>query len=359
MKKIFLTGWILIVAIVGGQAQDYYSDSVEYKNETKDVHLGGTFTYPKTQGPFITVVLISGSGQQDRDETIFDHKPFAIIADYLTRAGYAVLRVDDRGVGKSHGDLMTVTSLDFANDALTSINYLLTREEVNKEKIGVLGHSEGGFIAPILYTKWPKLAFIISLAGTGIPGSAILLKQQTDPLKGLVSQNVFDAYYDLTRQTLALIHDNQFAADSTLSNQVKTIYSNWKSSQPDSVLKPLRADVVGPDEYAMQVSQEFIPWLRYFIATDPAFFWKQVKCPVLALNGSSDIQVSADENITAIRQALNEGGNRQVTTKIFPGMNHLFQKCKRCTFDEYKTLEESFSPEVLQVISAWMKEKIN
>ncbi|NJE06822.1 alpha/beta hydrolase, partial [Thermococcus sp. M36] len=142
----------------------------------KSVHLAGTLTYPKTKGPFAVAVLITGSGLQDRDETIINHKPFAVIADYLTNNGMAVLRVDDRTKGKSKGDVANATSLDYSNDVLTSINYLQTRNEIDKNKIGVIGHSEGGFIAPIVFTKYPKLAFIISLAGTGVSGAAILLK---------------------------------------------------------------------------------------------------------------------------------------------------------------------------------------
>jgi pimeloyl-ACP methyl ester carboxylesterase len=333
---------------------DYYADSVEYDNADQTAHLAATFTYPKGMGPFITVVLITGSGQQDRDETIFDHKPFAVIADYLTKQGFAVLRVDDRGTGKSRGELKTATSLDFADDVVTSLNYLLTRKEVNKNKIGVMGHSEGGFIAPIVYTKWRRLAFIVSLAGTGVPGKEILLKQQTDPLKGLASQVIFDAYYDLTAQTLTLLHDQPSAPDSSILSNVRTIYTNWKKPLPDSILITLHANITGPDEYAMQVNQELIPWLRYFIATDPADYWQQVKCPVLAINGEKDIQVDAVQNITAINNALKKGGNTKVTVRIIPGLNHLFQSCTLCTFAEYAKLEETFSPAALKIIGEWM-----
>jgi pimeloyl-ACP methyl ester carboxylesterase len=336
----------------------YHTDSVEYENEDHDVHLAATFSYPNRKGPFVTAVMITGSGQQDRDETIFDHHPFAVIADYLTRHGYAVLRVDDRGKGKSHGNLMNVTSLDFTNDVLTSIHYLLTRKEVNPKKIGVIGHSEGGFIAPILYSRWPNLAFIISLAGTGVPGSEILLKQQTDPLKGLVGPVVFNAYYDLTIQTLAVIHDNPNEPDSAILSSVKKIYHDWKTQLPDSILIPLHADQASPEAYAVQIKQELIPWLRYFIATDPYLFWKQVKCPVLALNGSKDIQVYAEENTKAIEAALKEADNEKATIKIFPGLNHLFQHCIECTVPEYDKIEETFSPEVLTVMEKWLKKTI-
>jgi dienelactone hydrolase len=337
---------------------DYYTDSVEYENADRSVRLGATFSYPKGMGPFITVVMITGSGQQDRDETIFDHKPFAVIADYLTNNGYAVLRVDDRGKGKSLGEVRTATSLDFADDVITSIRYLTTRKEVNKNKIGVLGHSEGGFIAPIVYSKWNKLAFIISLAGTGVSGKEILLKQQTDPIKPIVNQETFDAYYDLTGKTLTLLHDNPSTPDSLVLNDVKKIYSDWKSKLPDSILIPLHADKATPEAYAMQIKQELIPWLRYFIATDPADYWSQVKCPVLALNGDKDIQVDATQNITAISNSLRAAGNKKVTVRIIPGLNHLFQTCQQCTFQEYAKLEESFSPTALKMILDWLDKTI-
>ncbi len=333
----------------------YNTDSVEYDNEDKTVHLAATFSYPKTKGPFVTAVMITGSGQEDRDETVFGHHPFAVIADYLTRLGYAVLRVDDRGMGKSRGALMTATSADFANDVITSIHYLLTRPEVNKNKIGVIGHSEGGFIAPIVYTKWPKLAFIISLAGTGVSGAEILLKQQTDPVKTTVSKAAYDAFYELTKNTLYIIHDNAAEPDSVILADVKKMYSEWKSRQPDSILVPLHADKATAIAYALQIKQELIPWLKYFISTDPALFWQQVKCPVLAINGEKDIQVYPRQNIPAIRDALKKGKNKNVTVHILPGLNHLFQTCHQCTFGEYGELEETFSQSALKIIGDWLK----
>lgn len=337
---------------------DYFSDSVEYDNSDKTVHLGATLTYPKTKGPFTTIVLITGSGQEDRDETIFAHKPFAVIADYLTKKGYAVLRVDDRGKGKSKGELLTATTEDFAQDVITSIHYLQTRKEVNKKKIGLMGHSEGGLIAPMVYTKLPGIAFIVSLAGTGISGADILLRQQTDPIKGLVPQASFDMYFELTKKVLFYIHDHHLQADSIILDTVKKIYANWKLGKPDSLLAPLRADKATPDMYAGQIKQELIPWLRFFIAFEPSTVWQKVKCPVLALNGEKDVQVYPQQNIPAIIAALKKAGNKKVTTQILPGMNHLFQTCSKCTTDEYGKLEETFSPVALEAIYTWLKNTI-
>lgn len=336
----------------------YHTDSVEYDNASKTVHLGASFSYPEGKGPFATIILISGSGQQDRDGTVFGHKPFAVLADHFTKMGYAVLRVDDRGRGKSRGELLQATSADFAEDVITGIQYLLGRKEVDPDRIGLMGHSEGGFIAPLVYSKFPRLAFIVSLAGTGVPGADILLKQQTDPVKSMSPPAAYPAFYELTRRKMDLLRISQHWSDSLVLDSIRKIYSEWKARQPDSILVPLRADKASPDQYASQVKTERIPWLKYFIATDPAAFWEQVKCPVLALNGDRDIQVYAKENLDAIRKAVRKGGNRKVKVKALPGLNHLFQHCMECTLQEYARLEETFSPEAIAIITRWLKKTL-
>jgi len=299
--------------------------------------------------------MITGSGLQDRDETIFNHKPFAVIADYLTKNGFAVLRVDDRNMGKSKGDVKNATSLSFADDVMASINYLLQRKEVDKNKIGVIGHSEGGFIAPIIYTKWTKLAFIISLAGTGVPGFEISLKQATEPLKELIDPASLNAYYILEKNSLQIISDSADKPDSATLNAEKKSYSDWKASQPDTILNTLHLKNVTTEMFATQISFQLKPWVKYFLTTDPAQFWQKVKCPVLLLNGEKDIQVYASQNIPAITASLQKAGDKNVTTKIFPGLNHLFQHCTKCTVAEYNELEETFAPEVLLVMGDWLK----
>jgi pimeloyl-ACP methyl ester carboxylesterase len=365
LLKFNLTIFLILISFISARSQqvavtDYKSDSVEYDNADKSVHLGATFSYPDSKGPFITAILISGSGLQDRDEKspMLNYRPFATISDYLVRNGYAVLRVDDRGVGKSRGDYRKATSMDFADDVLASIQYLLTRKEVDPKKIGVIGHSEGGFIAPIVSVKWPPLSFIISLAGTGVPGSAILLKQQTDPVKTMASKAAYDAFYELTEKTLNIIHDNPTATDSAILSQVITVYRDWKSKQPDSILIPLKADKATGLDYAGQIKMELIPWLRYFITTDPDQYWSKVKCPVLILNGKEDIQVYAEQNTSAISDALRKGGNNNFSVHIIPGLNHLFLKCNSCTFEEYFTLKDNFSQEVLEIMKEWLNNTI-
>ena len=364
MRTLLLCNCFYLLAVLTAGAQSkpqtpvppfpYPTDSVEYENESRTVHLGASFSYPPGKGPFPAMILISGSGQQDRDATLFGHKPFAVLADYFTRKGFAVLRVDDRGRGKSRGEQLKATSADFAEDVLAGIQYLLGRKEVDPRRIGLLGHSEGGFIAPIVYSKYPRLAFIISLAGTGVPGADILLKQQTDPVKTMASRAAYEAFYDLTRRKMDLLRNSLHQPDSLVLDSVKKIYAQWKAGQPDSILLPLRADKASPDQYAAQVKTERIPWLKYFIATDPAKFWEKVQCPVLALNGDKDIQVYAEENLSAIRKALRKGGNRKVKTQVIPGLNHLFQHCTSCTIPEYAQLEETFAPEVMQIMLRWL-----
>ena len=337
----------------------YNSEEVEYDNADHSAHFGATLTYPKTGSRFPVAVMITGSGLQDRDETIFYHKPFAVIADYLSKNGFAVLRVDDRSIGKSTGDAIHATTSDYANDVLASIHYVQSRKEIDAKKIGVIGHSEGGLIAPIVYTRFNKLAFIISLAGTGVPGSDILVRQQTDPLRGKgLSDSAFNAHYSLVHSTLITIQHGGTQSDSAVLAEIAEVYKQWKMKTPAHIIDALHATDLDGATYARQTAPELQPWLKYFISTDPAIFWARVKCPVLALNGSKDVQVYADQNIAAIQKALVTSGNAHVTTKIFPGLNHLFQHCSSCTVEEYQQITETFAPEVLQTMLEWLQKNI-
>jgi pimeloyl-ACP methyl ester carboxylesterase len=356
----------------------YRSDSIEYDNMDKTVHLGATLTYPNSQASrspgagssprvaesssqphslprnkFPVVILITGSGQEDRDETLLEHKPFAVIADYLTRRGLAVLRVDDRATGKSKGDLRNATTADFADDVLASIRYLKTRDDIDTTRIGLIGHSEGGLIAPIVYTRWPHINLIIMLAGPGVPGWEVLLRQQTDPVRKM-GQEVYDAYYPLVKEKMKIIEDNYGQPDSVTLSQVKASYTKWKAGLSENVARQLQVKNVTEGMYGFQVAGELKPWLRYFYHTDPVVFLEQVKCPVLALNGAKDLQVDPVKNIPAIRAALVKGGNTQVTTHVLPGLNHLFQHTNTGEFSEYAMLEESFAPEALQMMGDWI-----
>ena len=337
----------------------YNSEDVSYDNADHTIHFGATFTYPKTPGPFPTAILITGSGQQDRDETIFEHKPFAVIADYLTKKGYGILRVDDRGMGQTTGDVLSATSMDFAGDVEAGIQYLKTRKEVDKNKIGLIGHSEGGLIGAIVASRSKNIHFLILLAGPGVPGAEILLEQQTDPLKTAgVSPEVYQAYHQLAKNTLGVISGSLGQPDSLVAQKIEQVYTDWKVSIPDSIRIALHAETATPTQYLKQIRVELSPWFRFFIATDPGTYLSRVSCPVLALDGSRDIQVDAAKNIPAIAAALRKGNNQAVTTKIFPGLNHLFQLCHTCTLQEYGQLEETFDPEVLQTMAVWLDQHV-
>jgi alpha/beta superfamily hydrolase len=336
----------------------YQVDSVEYDNADKTVHLGATLTYPKGQGPFPAAILITGSGQQDRDETLFGHKPFAVIADYLTRRGFAVLRVDDREVGKSKGD-DKATSEDFATDVMISMDYLKTRNEIDKNKIGLIGHSEGGLIASIVITKRKDVAFIISLAGPGMTGADILADQNEVIMKkeGIDSATA-RAYYRLYRRILDYSVKEK---DSALAVQKsKQAFLEWKKSVPPEQLKTLNLanDSEAVNNYGKMVAVLRKPWMKYFLLSDAFMNYQKAYSPVLALNGSEDIQVIAKKNLTGIKQALQKSKSKNYEVKELPGLNHLFQQCKKCSLSEYGQLEETFAPEALEMMAKWLEKNV-
>lgn len=331
----------------------YREEEVTFMNPAENFSLAGTLTLPEGEGPFPAVVLITGSGQQDRNETIFLHKPFLVLADHLTRNGIAVLRYDDRGVGKSKGKTNDATSLSFAGDAEAAVNYLLQRPEINKKKIGLAGHSEGGLIAPIVASRNSNIAFIVSLAGPGVKGHDIMIRQAEDILKASgTPQSDID-------ETLA-VNGHLFRMVSEEPDQRKFVKDamEWYGKELDS-------KGVSPEERKEKMAaftQGLIsvnnPWMRYFIATDPAQFWSKVKCPVLALNGEKDLQVSHEINLPAIKAALRSGGNRKVKTVMLPGLNHLFQTSEKGSPDEYIKIEETFSPDAMGVMTSWIKKTV-
>jgi pimeloyl-ACP methyl ester carboxylesterase len=330
----------------------YNEEKVTYENEAAGVTLAGTLTTPEGPGPVPAVLLITGSGTQDRDETIFGHKPFLVLADALTRRGIAVLRVDDRGIGGSSGDPATATSEDYAGDVLAGVAFLKGRKEIDPKKIGLLGHSEGGVIAPMVAVRSPDVAFIILMAGTGVPGDDLIVKQ------------------------LALIMKTSGMEDKTIEKQVahlRKLVQLAKSESDPSVrrdkLSALVKEILAglPDEErkageGSPMTNVIIglvgsPWGHFFLNYDPRTALRKVRCPVLAINGEKDVQVPAKENLREIAKALHEGGNTRVTTLEFRGLNHLFQTCKTGSGLEYGTIEETIAPEVLKAIGDWVVEQ--
>ncbi len=327
----------------------YKSEDVTFTNDKFNIKLAGTLTIPAGAGPFPAAILITGSGPQNRDEEIFGHKSFLVIADYLTRNGIAVLRYDDRGVGKSQGSSAVATTADLATDTEAALNYLKKNSVINPRSIGLIGHSEGGLIAPIIAASDPSVAFIVSLAGPGVTGEQIILRQSEDisRLSG-VPEATIKENTETNKQLYAVLKkekDNQ-KAELQIIDLYRNILEKKKTpeAEKEKDLNQLKA-TFGAASYT---------WFRYFIMTDPATFWKKVKCPVLALNGEKDLQVSADENLPAIEKALKSGGNNSVKTIKLPGLNHLFQHCKTGLPSEYPAIEETFSPEVLKIMADWI-----
>jgi pimeloyl-ACP methyl ester carboxylesterase len=318
----------------------YLGEEVGYENG--DVHLAGTFTKPKGDGPFPAVLLITGSGQQNRDEEILGHKPFWVLADYLTRRGIAVLRVDDRGIGGSTGVFRTSTTEDFATDVTAGVKYLLGRSDVDTRHVGLIGHSEGGIIAPMVAAKMPQVAFIVMLAGTALPGDQIVADQvyKANILAGASPEKAAQAR-DFEAKLLSI--------DKTEPNA---------EAREKKMLALAEGEPAVQKTIREQMPALQSPWYRFFLAYDPRTALIKVKCPVLALDGAKDTQVDAQQNIPLIQAALAEGGNRDVTVKIVPGVNHLFQEAGTGAFSEYATIEQTITPEVLDTIATWIEKRM-
>lgn len=324
----------------------YKSEEVTVRNKQDGINLAGTLTLPEKGNKFPAVVMVTGSGAQNRDEEMMGHKPFLVIADYLTRNGIAVLRCDDRGTAASQGDHAAATNEDFATDTEAAINYLRSRKEINTKKIGIIGHSTGGIIAFITAAKDPAVAFVVSLAGPGIKGDSLMLKQVELLSK---SQGMTDALWQGMKPSIRNRYAILQQTDKTTDELQKELYADIAKTVPPEQLKDLTAQQLS-DQIRLMTS----PWYLHFMRYDPAEAMKKIKCPVLALNGEKDIQVDAAMNLTAIQQRISENGNRNVTIKSYPHLNHLFQTCQKGTLDEYRQLEETISPEVLKDITDWI-----
>ena len=325
----------------------YKSEEVSIKNNQDGITLAGTLTLPQKGNNFPAVVLVTGSGPQNRDEEIMGHKPFLVIADYLTRNGIAVLRCDDRGTAHSEGNFNTATNADYAKDTEAALAYLRSRKEINPKKIGIIGHSCGGTVAFNVAAKDRTLAFIVSLAGAALRGDSIMLKQVELISK---SQGMIDLQWEMMKPALRHRYSLLQQTDKTPEEISKEVYADVTKTMSPEVLKDLNT----VQQITSQISSMTSPWYLHFMRTDPIDDLKKVKCPVLGLNGEKDIQVDATMNLTAIRERIGENGNKNVTVKAYPNLNHLFQTCQKGTLGEYGELEETISPEVLKDITEWI-----
>jgi len=332
----------------------YYTEDIKFENTIDNIVLAGTLSLPEKEGKFPAVILISGSGPQNRDEELLGHKPFLVLADHLTKNGIAVLRFDDRGTAESTGDFRTATSPDFARDVEFAIKYLKTRKEIKRKHIGLIGHSEGGIIAPMLAAKSKDVDFIVLMAGTGIRGDKLLLLQQQLIAK---ASGVSDANLQKAKKInkaafdIVLKSDNPDSLNVELTNYLKQVLQNNPGSD-----KP---EGMSEDDFVkLQVMQLSSPWMKYFIKYDPSIILEKVKCPVLAIDGSNDLQVPAKINLEAIEKALLKGGNKNVTTKELANLNHLFQECETGSPNEYAAIEQTLSPIALKEITNWILKQI-
>jgi pimeloyl-ACP methyl ester carboxylesterase len=314
----------------------YREEEVSYPS-APGVRLSATLTLPAGDGPFPAVVLITGSGPQDRDETLLGHKPFKVLADHLTRKGIAVLRADDRGTGTSTGTYATATSMDFAGDAEAGLTYLASRTDINRQKLGLVGHSEGGLVAPIVAARNARVAFIVMMAGSGVPGDEILVAQQA------LIATASGASAELVQRSTAAMRD-VFAAIRTEKDDAALV----------ATLRKRLVGIVPEPQIEAQARALTSPWYRYFLTYDPRPTLQSVRCPVLAINGEKDLQVSAKANLAGIRAALEAGGNTRSQVEELPGLNHLFQHATTGSPAEYARIEETMAPEVLEKVSGWI-----
>lgn len=325
----------------------YYSEDITFENKKDNITLAGTLTLPQKDGNFPVVVLITGSGPQNRDEELLGHKPFLVLADHLTKNGIAVLRFDDRGTAKSKGDFRTATTEDFARDVEFAVEYLKNRKEINKKRIGLIGHSEGGIIAPMVAAKSKDIRFIVLLAGTGINGGELLLLQQE-----LIGRANGTGEEDIQKTKIANKAAFDIIRKSNNLEKIKTgIASSIKQELKDNPQTELPQGMSEDDIVRMQIEQLTSPWMMYFIKHDPAIVLQKVHCPVLAINGEKDLQVPPKENLKVIKNALAKGKNKNVTIKEMPNMNHLFQECTSGSPAEYSEIEQTFSPVALDEVS--------
>ncbi|HEX4682060.1 MAG TPA: CocE/NonD family hydrolase [Gemmatimonadaceae bacterium] len=307
------------------------------------VQLAGTVIVPQGRGPFPAVVFVTGSGPQDRDEAIMGHRPFLVIADYLARHGIASLRYDDRGYAKSTGVFEGATTADFANDAEAAVRFMRSVPGVASDRVGIIGHSEGGVIGPMVAARTRDVAFLVLMAATGVPGDSIGMLQMRQ-LAGRSEQQVA-----LARPLFRAVAESSDSADAVA--RLAAAMQKTLSSVPDS-----QRATVGP-QLARTSAALVAPWMRYFVRYDPRGALGRVHVPVLALDGSLDLQVSPRENLAAIDTALRRAGNRDFRTVELPGLNHLFQSASSGAVTEYARIEETISPQALELIASWINSR--
>lgn len=319
----------------------YETEDVTFRNEKAGITLAGTLSLPEGMDTAPAVVLVSGSGAQDRDGTVLGHKTLLVLADYLTRRGVAVLRFDERGVGASEGNYASATTADLAGDVLAAVRYVAQHPAVDMDDVGIIGHSEGGLIAPMVANATKLVDFIVLLATPGLPGEQVLLQQQSDINE---ASGVDSATIAVQRGTQQRIFDvvKQPEADSMqIAQELRAVMLDIEGIEGEAVMQ-------------REIQRLTSPWFRYFLSYDPRFALMELQEPVLAVTGSKDLQVDSDSNLKAIERALNEGGNDDVTIQEVEGLNHLLQTAQTGSPGEYGRIEETIAPRVLDLVGDWI-----
>lgn len=320
----------------------YYTEDITFENKTDNIILEATLSLPKKEGNFPVVILIPGYNKRSRDMDFVGHKHFLVLRDYLTKKGIGVLQYDDRGAGKSTGNYSKATIADLAKDVEAGVEYLKTRKEINKNKIGLLGHSEGGIIAAIVAGNSNDINYIVSLAASGVRGDKNMLQ-----LRELILCNTSIPEIEIYKGQEELrgaynIILNAASNDESLKKEIK---SYFKATMGYGAT----------DEDINESSKALLPpWMYYFLRFDPSTAFRKVKCPVLALNGDKDMHLFPEGNLIAIKEAVLSGGNKKVTTKNLPGLNHFFQETPTGSPSEYSEIAQTFSPIALEEISRWI-----
>lgn len=337
----------------------YKSEEISYTNKEKSIQFGATITIPSGKGPFPAIVLISGSGPQNRNCEILGHQLFSVLANQLTNKGFVVLRYDERGIGKSTGRFSNATTADFANDASAGVDYLLSRTEVDKDKIGLIGHSEGGIVAPMIAAQRSDINFLVLLAAPGIPILTMMAEQNEAIAQkngaGEVAAKEFSLLFRRVIPTISSAKDSLSALQASAE-----LIENWSSSKDKGLLSALNLETAKKRfEYvAALVPQVRTKWFQYFLTITPSVYLEQLTCKVLALNGDKDIQVISSSNLDGIKKALKNSKVKKYEIKKLNGLNHLFQHCTTCTVNEYAEIEETISTDALLVISNWLDKNI-
>jgi fermentation-respiration switch protein FrsA (DUF1100 family) len=335
----------------------YRSEEVAYQNAA-GVRLAGTLTLPEGGGPFPAVVLISGSGPQDRDSELFGHRPFLVLADFLTRRGIAALRSDDRGVGESGGVFAEATTADFADDARAAVQYLRARPDIRRDAVGVVGMSEGGLVAPIVAGTPGTVDFAVLLGAPGVRGDQVLFQQAALIARAMGAP---EPQIDYNRRVQAELFEAIVAEEDAAARagRMEAVLRAQFAAVPDAERAARGLTRAAEDEWIRsQLRTMGGPWFRFFLMYDPLPALREVRVPVLAVTGGRDLQVPPDPNLARVEAALREGGNADVTAVVLPGLNHLLQNARTGVPAEYAEIPETMSPEAMERIAGWILERV-